>query len=153
MQATKSSNVTYTIRISSLELYNWVMCCEWFYSVNCINFLSFQLAYPSYFMFVSLCVPLCNDHLLLVWAEQNPDEETSLLDRSWSWLGIVSQPKSWRDDKPKIKFEKEFWSRHHSYYRKLWKTIKKEQGLRKTRFWVRESVTRGEGISTPQRSS
>jgi len=30
---------------------------------------------------------------------------------------------------------------------------KKEQGLRKTRSWVRESVMRGEGISTPQRSS
>jgi len=28
---------------------------------------------------------------------------------------------------------------------------KKEQGLRKTRFWIRESVTRGEGISTSQR--
>jgi len=26
--------------------------------------------------------------------------------------------------------------------------MKKEQGLRKTRFWVRESVTRGEDIST-----
>jgi len=26
---------------------------------------------------------------------------------------------------------------------------KKEQGLRKTRFWVWESVMRGEGISTP----
>jgi len=25
---------------------------------------------------------------------------------------------------------------------------KKEQGLRKTRFWVRELVTHGEGIST-----
>jgi len=44
------------------------------------------------------------------------------------------------------------WSRHHSYYRKLWKTMKREQGLRKTRFWVRESVTRGEGISTPTTS-
>jgi len=30
---------------------------------------------------------------------------------------------------------------------------KKKQGLRKTRFWVRESVTCGEGISTPQRPS
>jgi len=31
---------------------------------------------------------------------------------------------------------------------------KKEQGLqKKNRFWVRESVTRGEGISTPQRPS
>ena len=42
------------------------------------------------------------------------------------------------------------WSRHHSYYRKLWKTIKKKQALRKTRFWVQESVTWREGISTPQ---
>jgi len=54
----------------------------------------------------------------------------------------------------KIKFEKNsVWSRHRSYYRKLWKIIKKEQGLRKIRFWVRESVTRGECISTPQRPS
>jgi len=30
---------------------------------------------------------------------------------------------------------------------------KKEQGLRKTRVWVQESVTHGEGISTPQRPS
>jgi len=30
---------------------------------------------------------------------------------------------------------------------------KKEQGLRKTKFWVRELITRGEGISTPQRPS
>jgi len=27
------------------------------------------------------------------------------------------------------------------------------QGLRKTKIWVRESVTRGEGISIPQRPS
>jgi len=30
---------------------------------------------------------------------------------------------------------------------------KKKQGLRKTRIWFRESVTRGEGISTSRRSS
>jgi len=30
---------------------------------------------------------------------------------------------------------------------------KKKQGLQKTRIWVRESVMRGEGISTPQRPS
>jgi len=30
---------------------------------------------------------------------------------------------------------------------------KKEQGLRKTRFWVQESVMRGEGISASQRPS
>jgi len=31
-----------------------------------------------------------------------------------------------------VKIEKRVWSRHHIYYRKLWKTIQKEQGLRKT---------------------
>jgi len=30
---------------------------------------------------------------------------------------------------------------------------KTEQGLRKTKIWIRGSVTRGEGISTPQRPS
>jgi len=30
---------------------------------------------------------------------------------------------------------------------------KKEQDLRKTRFWIWKSVTRGEGISTPKISS
>jgi len=40
---------------------------------------------------------------------------------------LVSQPKSRRDDEPKIKYKKEIWSRHHSYYRKLWKTIKKSK--------------------------
>jgi len=33
------------------------------------------------------------------------------------------------------------------------KTKKIRQGLQKTKFWVRESVTFGEGISTPQRPS
>ena len=66
----------------------------------------------------------------------------------------VSQPKVRRDGEPNIKICKNrVWSRHHSYYRKLWKTIKNEQGLRKTRFWVRDSVSHGEGISTPQRPS
>jgi len=65
----------------------------------------------------------------------------------------LSQPKSRRDDEPKIKIWKNrVWSRHHSYYRKLWKTIKKPRSA-KTRFWVWESITRGEGISTPQRPS
>jgi len=30
---------------------------------------------------------------------------------------------------------------------------KKKQGLQKTRIWVRESITHGEGISTPQSPS
>jgi len=30
---------------------------------------------------------------------------------------------------------------------------KKKQGLQKTRFWIWELDTRGEGISTPQRPS
>jgi len=35
----------------------------------------------------------------------------------------------------KIKFVKtEFWSRHHSYYRKLWKTIKKSMLCEKPEF-------------------
>jgi len=46
----------------------------------------------------------------------------------------MSQPKSQRDDKLKIKFEKEFWSRHHNYYRKLWKTIKKSKVCEKPNF-------------------
>jgi len=29
VQATKSSNVAYTIRISSLELWNWAVCYDW----------------------------------------------------------------------------------------------------------------------------
>jgi len=68
---------------------------------------------------------------------------------------MVTLPKSWQDDKQKIKFEKNrVWSRHHSLF---WKTTEKpkkiKQGLQKTRFWVRESVTHGEGISTLERSS
>jgi len=46
---------------------------------------------------------------------------------------------------------KEIWSRHHSYF---WKTMENHQNktsLRKTRFWIRESVTRTEGVSTLQR--
>ena len=46
----------------------------------------------------------------------------------------MSQPKSRRDDKQKIKFEKEFWSCYHSYYRKLWKTIKKSKVCKKPEF-------------------
>jgi len=54
----------------------------------------------------------------------------------------VSQPKSWRDDEPKIKICKNrVWSRHHSYYRKLWKTIKKSKVCKKPDFgsgsWLR----------------
>jgi len=45
-------------------------------------------------------------------------------------------------------FEKKIWSRHHSYSGKLWKTIKIRQVCEKTRFWIRESVTRREGVST-----
>jgi len=41
------------------------------------------------------------------------------------------------------------WSRHHTLF---WKTKEKpkkiKQGMRKTRFWVRESITCGEDIST-----
>ena len=41
----------------------------------------------------------------------------------------MSQPESRSDDEPKRKheFEKEIWSRHHSYSGKLWKTIKIKQ--------------------------
>jgi len=47
----------------------------------------------------------------------------------------VSQPESRRDDEPKNKtFEKEIWSRHHSYYGKLWKTIKIRQVCEKLDF-------------------
>ena len=63
----------------------------------------------------------------------------------------MSQPESRSDDEPKRKheFEKEIWSRHHSYSGKLWKTIKIKQVCeKKTKFWIRESVTRREGVST-----
>jgi len=68
---------------------------------------------------------------------------------------VVLQPKSRRDDEPKIKFAKiRVWSCHHSLF---WKTKEKrkkiKQGLQKTRFWVQESVTCVEGISIPQRPS
>jgi len=51
-------------------------------------------------------------------------------------------------------FKNRVWSRHHSLFWKSKEKLKKiKQGLRKTKFWVRESVTRREGISTPQRLS
>ena len=68
----------------------------------------------------------------------------------------MSQSKSRRDDEPKKKengFEKRFGSRHHSYSRKLWKTMKIRQVCEKTRFWIQELVTRREGVSTLQRPS
>jgi len=39
----------------------------------------------------------------------------------------------------KLKFEKKsrVWSRHHSYYRKLWKTIKKSKVYKKPKFGSR----------------
>jgi len=43
------------------------------------------------------------------------------------WSRNLLQPKSRWDGKPKIKIcKKRFWSRHHNYYRKLWKTFKKK---------------------------
>jgi len=48
----------------------------------------------------------------------------------------LSQPESRRDDESKKKngFEKEIWSRHHSYSEKLWKTMKIKQVCEKTDF-------------------
>jgi len=68
---------------------------------------------------------------------------------------LLSQPESRRDDEPKKKtgLKKEIWSRHHSYFGKLWKTIKIRQVCKKKKkkFWIRESITRKEGVSTLQR--
>ena len=48
----------------------------------------------------------------------------------------LSQSESRSDDEPKRKreFEKEIWSRHHSYSGKLWKTIKIKQVCEKSDF-------------------
>ena len=71
-------------RIICLSYMLWmILLCE-LYSFSLIS-----VSLPSLFMFVSLCVLLCNDHWLLVWVEPNPDADTRLLDRSWAWLGIV----------------------------------------------------------------
>ena len=89
VQATKSSNVAYTIRISSLELYKWAMCYEWYLYCKLYHFLLFQLAYHFVYVCLSLCVLLCNDHLWLVWAELNPDDDTPLLNRSWALAWVL----------------------------------------------------------------
>jgi len=46
------------------------------------------------------------------------------------------------------------WSCHHSLLRKtMEKPRKRKRKLSANQRWARESVTRGEGISTPQRLS
>ena len=68
---------------------------------------------------------------------------------------LVSQPKSRRDGEPKIKFVKnktEFGVATKVYYGKLQKNQNdKTRSTKKTRFWIRESITCGEGFSTPHR--
>jgi len=64
---------------------------------------------------------------------------------------ILSQPESRREGEPKRKTglkRKRFGSRHHSYFWKTMENHENKTSLRKTRFWIRKSVTRREGVST-----
>jgi len=59
----------------------------------------------------------------------------NFLDAYSGYNQIHSQPKSRRDDESKIKIcRNRVWSRHHSYCRKLWKTIKKSKVCEKPDF-------------------
>ena len=71
--------------IESKKLYIIELCfTNNMYDVDCMISLN-SISLRFLFMLFSLCVVLCNDHLRLVWAKLNPDEDTPPLDRSWSW--------------------------------------------------------------------
>jgi len=55
VQATKSSNVAYTIRISSLELCNWAVCYDWYLYCELYNFSLNSVSLP-FCLFLSVFV-------------------------------------------------------------------------------------------------
>ena len=89
VQATKSSNVAYTIQISSLEFLAIELCVMNDVMLCFVLFSLISVSSPFCLCCLSLCVLLCNDHLPLVWAEPNPDDDTPLLRRNWSLLTAV----------------------------------------------------------------
>jgi len=66
---------------------------------------------------------------------------------------VFSQPELRREGEPKRKvgFKKRLGVATTVIFGKLWKTIKIKQVCEKPDFWIWESVTRMEGVSTLQR--
>jgi len=54
---------------------------------------------------------------------------------------------TWRRNKKETSLKKRYWSRQHSLF---WKNMKIKQVCEKPKFWVRELITRREGVSTLQ---
>jgi len=81
----------------------------------------------------------------------HPNKGSNSLASQWS--RHLSQPKSRREGEPKIKLCKNrVWSRHHnSYYRKLWKTIKKSKVDEKQNFGSGSRVRVGK-VLTPHKA-